>query len=55
MKKLIKCYDKVIDEKSRYASYDDLSNAYALILKGNALSSLGKYEEVQNVMINLWR
>ncbi len=42
----IKCYDKVIDEKStRYASYDDWSNAYALILKGNALSNLGKYEE----------
>ena len=26
-------------------SYDDWSNAYALILKGNALSNLGKYEE----------
>ena len=41
----IKCYDKVIDEKLKYASYDDWSNAYALILKGNALSNLGKYED----------
>jgi len=41
----IKCYDKVIDEKLKYASYDDWSNAYALILKGNSLSNLGKYED----------
>jgi len=41
----IKCYDKAINQMSRYVWYDDWSSAFIWTLKGNALSNLGKYEE----------